>query len=157
MRRLGLLERPLVPGSTVDGLVRAGVDPDVARISLERVKEALAVKEQWDQRLILIGESEYKRFLTLVKWNQASNHVIVPTRLMDEVWHRHILDTSAYAEDTQRVLGYFLEHYPYLGMSSASEQKFWSDSFTSTVDLYRETFGESPIRMSESAGGEDAS
>lgn len=30
---------------------------------------------------------------------------IVPCRLVDEMWHRHILDTQAYAEDCERIFG----------------------------------------------------
>lgn len=48
-------------------------------------------------------ETEYRRFLALRLAHPDSE--IVPCKLVDEVWHRHILDTRAYAErpDLRRV------------------------------------------------------
>jgi hypothetical protein len=59
-------------------------------------------------------ETAYKRFLTLlVKYPEET---IAPSKDVDTFWHGHILDTMKYAEDCERVFGYFLHHFPYFGM-----------------------------------------
>jgi hypothetical protein len=33
--------------------------------------------------------------------------------VVDEMWHRHILDTAAYRADCDSLFGRFLDHFPY--------------------------------------------
>lgn len=60
---------------------------------------------------------------------------IVPNQTVDEVWHRHILDTRAYARDTQSVFGYFLHHFPYLGTRGPADEEALVQSFAETQRL----------------------
>src|ERR1700721_1103138 len=55
-------------------------------------------------------EDEYRRFLTLRKRYPGVR--LVPSRLIDRVWHYHILDTSKYTRDTKRIFGEYLHHDP---------------------------------------------
>ena len=66
------------------------------------------------------AEMDYRRFLHLHLLYPGLE--IVPTKLIDEVWHQHILDTRAYAKDCQELFGEFLHHYPYFGMHGADDQ-----------------------------------
>lgn len=96
--------------------------------------------EKWTFEEFEIAEREYKRFLTLVKLNPKKE--FVPTKLMDEFWHHHILDTMAYQKDCQNVFGFFLHHYPYLGINGEEDRKKLEVSFDFTSILYFQTFGE---------------
>jgi hypothetical protein len=66
-----------------------------------------------------------------------------PLADVDTFWHYHILDTMKYATDCERVFGYFLHHYPYVGMDGTEEdEQFRLDSGDRMRDLYEATFGE---------------
>jgi len=56
------------------------------------------------------AEIEYRQFLALCKTYPGTG--IMPTRLADAVWHKHILNTNQYATDTYAYFGYFLHHQP---------------------------------------------
>ena len=45
----------------------------------------------------------------------------VPCKLVDELWHAHILDTRAYRDDCYRIFGFFYDHYPYFGLRDAAD------------------------------------
>jgi hypothetical protein len=53
----------------------------------------------------------YKRFL--LQHYLAPNQPLSPNRLVDQVWHAHILDTQKYLEDCDWLFGYVVHHFPY--------------------------------------------
>ena len=54
--------------------------------------------------------AEYRKFLALhLAYPDAD---IVPCKLVDDIWHQHILDTCAYREDCDVIFGRFLDHFP---------------------------------------------
>lgn len=91
---------------------------------------------------IELMEAEYRKFLALQLMRPGA--VIVPCKAVDEMWHRHILDTAAYREDCQAIFGRFLDHYPYFGMRNETEAEELLDAYADTLDLYRDAFGEPP-------------
>lgn len=56
---------------------------------------------------------EYRKMLTIVQRHPGK--AVVPSKLVDLVWHEHILDTQAYKRDTLRVFGHYLDHSPSFG------------------------------------------
>jgi hypothetical protein len=117
----------------------------VNAISLTNVKHKLQLpKEQegeaWPKEKCEEAEKEYKRFLTLIKCYPDT--VFVPNKLMDEMWHRHILDTVAYRKDCQQVFGVFLDHYPYYGLNGQEDKANLDKDFLKTKVLYALQFGE---------------
>lgn len=88
-------------------------------------------------------EGEYRKFLALQLMHPEA--VIVPCEIVDEMWHRHILDTAAYRRDCARIFGRFLDHYPYFGMRNEVEAQELIDAYVGTLDLYRDAFGEPPV------------
>ena len=87
---------------------------------------------------------EYKRFLTLRMENPGVK--ISPTKLMDEVWHFHILDTNKYRDDCQNLFGRFIDHHPSYGpFESVEVQESLAASFESMKALYQERFGSDPV------------
>jgi len=96
-------------------------------------------------------EAEYRRFLALhLAFPDA---VIVPCKIVDEIWHQHILDTAAYRNDCAAIFGRFLDHYPYFGMRNEAEAEELDDAYGATLALYRGAFGEPPAETWVSKDG----
>lgn len=117
---------------------------EVASLDFARLKhkvtqtaEAEMTEETWDK-----GEKEYRRFLTLKQMYPGVS--LVPSKLVDQVWHAHILDTRAYREDCNTVFGRFIDHYPYFGIYGKDDQQALQDSFNQTIELYERHFGPYP-------------
>jgi hypothetical protein len=105
----------------------------------------------WTKAKCQLAILEYKRFLKLTSKYRSKS--IIPTQLVDEVWHTHILDTRKYARDCDHVFGFLLHHNPYLGING--DELFWSSAFDQTKALYEKEFG--PMKMpSLSPAGCDA-
>jgi hypothetical protein len=123
-------------------------------LDLSMVKRKLMDREEgqgWTQETADRAEKRYRRFLGMVycDWNGS----IVPTKDIDTVWHQHILDTRAYAEDCERVFGEFLHHFPYFGMRGDEDARNLTASFERTKMLYAELFDEDYV---EEIGSVDA-
>jgi len=87
-------------------------------------------------------EIEYRRFLAMHLVHP--NRDIVPCKLVDEIWHQHILDTIAYRADCDAIFGRFLDHFPYFGMRGPEDAVALSDAYADTLELYQEDFGNPP-------------
>ena len=137
-------QRPItkIADSIMERLIRAGVDPCVARIDLELVKDVTCEELQWSRAQVEFAELEYKRMLTLLLWNPGLRHPIVPIGLVDEIWHRHILDSRAYHADMQTLFGEYLHHFPYLGFRTKESLHLKREAFELSCRLYERTFGE---------------
>jgi hypothetical protein len=94
------------------------------------------------QDAIELMEAEYRKFLALQLMNPDA--VIVPCKIVDEMWHRHILDTAAYREDCQAIFSRFLDHFPYFGMRGEEDAQALNDAYADTLWRYRDAFGEPP-------------
>lgn len=141
-----------ISDSRVDELIDAGVEPAIAKIDLSMVKMKLRDSEEgdsWSVEKCEMAELEYKRFLTLNF--RYPDQDIVPTKLVDEIWHQHILDTRAYTADSQVVFGEYFHHYPYFGMRGDGDAANLSESFLETVRLYQKDFGDDMLRNDSSS------
>jgi hypothetical protein len=118
----------------------AGMDASVSGINLAPLRGKLAEEKGWSDADLDQLERQYKRYLNLKMRHPEED--LVPTQFIDEMWHAHILDTRAYAEDCQRVFGCFLHHYPYLGVGGEQEKAKLDDAFTRTSTLWRAAYGE---------------
>ena len=87
-----------------------------------------------DQRI-----ADYRCFLKLCAW--YPDETIVPSQEIDEAWHAHILDTAKYADDTEQAFGYFLHHFPYLGLRGPQDAARWKAASARTRELSRAHFG----------------
>jgi hypothetical protein len=116
----------------------------VMELNLDPIKMKLMHVESgegWSLEKANAVEKEYRRFLCLMKLYPEED--TAPLADVDTFWHYHILDTMKYAADCERVFGYFLHHYPYVGMDgSESEEQFRLDSGKRMRELYEATFGE---------------
>jgi hypothetical protein len=53
----------------------------------------------------------------------------------------HMLDTAKYRADCIRVLGRFLDHFPYAGLRGEDDRHAWQEDFAHTRRLFRKHFG----------------
>jgi hypothetical protein len=85
-------------------------------------------------------EELYRHFLLLTV---THDEPIVPTHEIDDFWHAHILDTRKYAEDCEKLFGYFVHHFPYFGMRGADDAAALQAAFARTKELFSHEFGAS--------------
>ena len=93
----------------------------------------------WSRETTTGAIARYLMFLCLIYL--YPNRPIVPTPEIDAVWHQHILDTSKYAEDCERLFGRFIHHFPYFGKRGESDRKNLYLAFAETQALFQEHFG----------------
>jgi hypothetical protein len=115
-------------------------------LDLEMIKRKLMDQvegEGWGAADCDAACQEYRRFLALARAYHGQ-HFIVPSAVVDKVWHMHILDTRKYGPDCERALGFFLHHFPYFGMRGPEDEAALHDAAQQTLELYRRHFGEPP-------------
>lgn len=135
--------------SNAVAVVEVSLDERIRRINeidLEPIKFKLVHDSdtEWTIERVDKVAAEYKRFLALILKNTITNRVqsIVPIKEVDEFWHAHILDTAKYVEDCQSCLGFFLHHFPYLGLRGPDDAQALKDRFRESREYYLAEFGE---------------
>jgi len=123
----------------------------IYELDLEPIKFKLVAGDGepgWNIGKVDLVEVEYKRFLILNLKNRLTGRMkaIVPTKDVDKFWHTHILDTAKYSVDCEFCLGFFLHHFPYLGLRGADDAKALRDRFRESIEYYQVEFGE-PLMM----------
>lgn len=99
-------------------------EPGATKLTLSRADRAVAL---------------YRDFLKLsVLFPDA---ILVPTRLLDQVWHVHVLDTAKYRADCDYAFGRFVDHFPYAGLRGGADRRAWIADFARTRQLFYEQFG----------------
>jgi hypothetical protein len=115
----------------------------VMQLDLDPIKTKLMHVESgegWSLEKANAVEKEYRRFLCLMK--MYPDESIAPLVDVDTFWHYHILDTMKYAVDCEQAFGYFVHHYPYVGLRGGDDEQFRIDSGERMQNLYEATFGE---------------
>lgn len=82
----------------------------------------------------------YRQFLTLHL--RYPEQTLVPSALLDLIWHFHILDTRKYIEDCNRIFGSYLHHDPYFGIGSEQSRLENQVGWEVTQQLWEREFGE---------------
>jgi hypothetical protein len=119
----------------------------IAELDLDPIKVKLMHKESgegWSLEKANAVEFEYRRFLQLMKMYPAEQ--TAPLFDVDTFWHYHILDTMKYAADCEQVFGYFLHHFPYIGLRGEDDEAAHHEAGSRMQELYEATFGEAYIR-----------
>ena len=114
----------------------------IATLDLDPIKLKLMNPEEgqgWSREYADRMELAYKRFLTLSMTHPEET--LAPGKDVDRFWHAHILDTLKYAEDCEKVFGYFLHHFPYFGMRGAEDAANLAAAAERTRELYQQEFG----------------
>ncbi len=89
-------------------------------------------------------EAEYRRFLFLMK--KYPDAGASPTVDVDTFWHYHILDTMKYARDCEAAFGYFLHHYPYVGIGADAGEDDHARAGERMREIYEAEFGGAAAR-----------
>ncbi len=124
----------------------------IAALDLEPIKVKLMHAESgegWSLAQVNAVEFEYRRFLYLMK--MFPREQTAPLFDVDIFWHYHILDTMKYAADCQAVFGYFLHHFPYLGLRGEDDEAAHHRVGERMRELYEATFGDSYLRPAAQA------
>jgi hypothetical protein len=119
----------------------------IAELDLDPIKVKLMHKESgedWSLEKANAVEVEYRRFLYLMK--KFPTEQTAPLFDVDTFWHYHILDTMKYEADCQAVFGYFLHHFPYIGLRGEEDEVAHQRIGARMKELYEETFGEPYVR-----------
>lgn len=122
----------------------AATESALAKMDLEPVIIKAMDKEEgmgWSFDFAREVAREYRRFLVLCAQNPDTP--VVPSSVVDDFWHLHILDTAKYQQDCDRFLGYFLHHFPYFGMRGERDAENLKAAWEETLELYQRAFGES--------------
>ncbi|KQW88587.1 hypothetical protein ASC94_24595 [Massilia sp. Root418] len=119
----------------------------IAELDLEPIKVKLMHEESgegWSLERANAIEFEYRRFLILMK--KFPHEQTAPLMDVDTFWHYHILDTMKYAADCEAVFGYFLHHFPYIGLRGEDDAAAHHRVGERMKELYEATFGEDYLR-----------
>lgn len=127
---------------------------------LSKTRQALLTRDQsaeWvkdAQRLLEakpeIAIEEYRRFLSLML---HCTEILTPAKLVDEIWHQHILDSRNYFDFCNEIAGRYLHHTP----SYEEKHEFHRPKYLQTRAIYSKHFEREPIpeiwsHMGESGG-----
>jgi hypothetical protein len=129
------------------------LDTTIAALDLDPIKFKLIHPESgegWTREYADMVELEYRRFLFLMK--KFPNEETAPLVDVDTFWHYHILDTMKYAADCEMVFGYFLHHFPYLGMRGEEDSVALATAGNRMQELYQEVFGTAELAAANGAG-----
>jgi hypothetical protein len=107
--------------------------------ALGNTKLRLMKEYRWTGEFMDAAVNEYIRFLEL---HVAHPDVtIVPGKVVDKVWHDHILHTREYTAFCEAAFGAYLHHEP-LDLSQTNKAM----DMAPTLKLYAERFGHIPPR-----------
>ncbi len=113
------------------------VDRRIDALDLEPVVYKLVRPDPGEEGLSLDqadqGIELYRCFLKLCA--QFPRTPIVPTRVIDRIWHAHMLDTAKYRADCQVVFGRFLDHFPYAGLRGEPDKLAGGEGLRADSDL----------------------
>ncbi|WLI90068.1 glycine-rich domain-containing protein-like [Massilia sp. R2A-15] len=114
----------------------AALDLDPIKVKIMHAQSG----EGWSLAYTEAVEVEYRRFLHLMKL--FPHEQAAPLFDVDVFWHYHILDTMKYAADCQAVFGYFLHHFPYVGLRGEDDLEAHERAGGRMDELYERTYGE---------------
>jgi hypothetical protein len=95
--------------------------------------EALTIEE------VTAAIEQYRHFLVLNFL--YPNRTLVPTQIVDRIWHIHLLDTQKYQADCMEVFGCFLHHFPHFGKIDDADKQASELAFADTCQLLEHHFG----------------
>lgn len=130
----------------------------VSLIDLSLIKIKMVETLGWNSDVVDVMEDRYRKFLSVQSAVRMSgiSLEIVPDRMIDEIWHMHILDTRKYIADCIALFGEILHHDPYFGMMGEADRAVWSAQADQCDHLWYELFGVSLYPSADGENGDDA-
>lgn len=102
--------------------------------------DKLARKLGWKTNFARRAVVEYKKFIYL---GIVSDFVVTPSKVIDQVWHEHLLFSRAYRSFCDEVIEYPFDHNPELTPFEDQTATFRAQ-YADTLELYRTEFGSEP-------------
>ncbi len=102
--------------------------------------DKLTRKLSWTRPFALRAIGEYKKFVYL---GMVSDFPVTPARVIDQVWHEHLLFSRGYREFCDEVLGRNFDHNPELAPADEQTAKF-QEQYVATLELYQAEFNVEP-------------
>ena len=100
----------------------------------------IARKHGWTTRFALRAIDEYRKFVFL---GVSSDIIVTPSKVIDTVWHEHLLFTRAYREFCRDVLERDFDHNPEL-IPTDDQTSVYAQQFAATLARYRSEFNTRP-------------
>ncbi|MBL0869648.1 MAG: hypothetical protein IBJ18_03625 [Phycisphaerales bacterium] len=108
----------------------------------------LAQEQGWTREFTLRAINEYRKFVYLMA---TAPFAVTPSKVVDEVWHLHLMHTRSYWHELcGDVIGRELHHDPSRG--GAAERAKFEHWYERTLRRYRESFGEPPADVWPAGG-----
>lgn len=100
----------------------------------------IALKHGWSTHFALRSINEYRKFVFL---GVTGDTIVTPSKVIDTVWHEHLLFTRAYREFCRDVLQRDFDHHPEL-LPSNEQTTVYAGQFDATLARYRTEFNLNP-------------
>lgn len=108
--------------------------------STQAFASKLSRKLNWPPTFARRAIDEYKKFLYLGNVGAMS---VTPSKVIDQVWHEHLLFTKAYRMFCREVLGQDFDHHPELVPQEKQTDVFLAQ-YIATLEAYQAEFGVAP-------------
>lgn len=127
----------LVPTSVWDKIIAkfGGQNPFTKAFA-----DKLSRKFNWKKKFAMKAIWEYKKFVYL---GVISGFRVTPSKVIDQVWHEHILFTSGYRKFCKDVIQYEFDHHPEL-VAVDRQMLELESQYIQTIQLYKKEFGIEP-------------
>jgi hypothetical protein len=102
--------------------------------------DKLSRKLQWEKSFALSAIWEYKKSVFL---GVISDFSVTPSKVIDMVWHEHLLFSSGYRKFCQEIIQFDFDHNPEL-VSIGSQTEAFQAQYFQTIELYKKEFGMEP-------------
>lgn len=102
--------------------------------------DKLSRKLNWKKHFALQAIWEYKKFVYM---GVISDFSVTPSKVIDQVWHEHLLFSSGYRKFCKEIIQYDFDHNPEL-VSVGSQTEAFQSQYFHTIELYKKEFGFDP-------------
>eukprot|EP01084_Bolivina_argentea_P223086 377511_1 len=109
-----------------------------SKLDLSNILHKVSSENGWTNEFTLKVGEEYTKFLYMIKHYGSP---AVPSKMVDLIWHQHILDTKSYMNDMKNIFGKYIHHSP---AYTEMERKDNGDKFKIFRERYHKLFGEMP-------------
>ncbi len=97
-----------------------------------KVSRKLGWKREFTHRAI----AEYKKFIYLAMISKVQ---VTPSKIIDAVWHEHVMFTRGYRKFCEEILGRYLDHEPSL-LETDKQIGIFDAQYADTIELYEDEF-----------------
>eukprot|EP01084_Bolivina_argentea_P077971 141478_1 len=109
-----------------------------SKLHISNILERVSSDNAWTYEFAIKASHEYSKFLYIIKHFGSP---AVPSKVVDLIWHQHILTTKVYMDDMQSIFGKYIHHNP---AYTETERIKNGDKSKIFRKRYNKLFGEMP-------------